>query len=95
MSTARASRTSISLVLVAVLGLLLSATPASAATLTFSRTDFGVGTAPRFVAMGDLNGDGKPDLVSANVGSNTVPVLLNTGLLDQAALTVTGPTDIT
>jgi hypothetical protein len=31
------------------------------------------------VAIGDMNGGGKPDLVVANYGSNTVSVLLNTG----------------
>ncbi len=37
----------------------------------------GDGTA--FIAVGDFNGDGKPDLVAANHGSNSVSVLLNLG----------------
>ena len=31
---------------------------------------------PTSVAIGDLNGDGKPDLAAANFGSNTVAVML-------------------
>lgn len=38
----------------------------------------GSGTTPNAVAVGDLNGDGKPDIVSANGGNNSVSVLLNT-----------------
>jgi FG-GAP-like repeat/PASTA domain len=33
---------------------------------------------PLSVAAGDLNGDGKPDLVTANITANTVSVLINT-----------------
>ncbi len=39
---------------------------------------FAVGNQPYSVAVGDLTGDGKPDLVIANRGSGTVSVLLNT-----------------
>src|ERR1041384_1604031 len=39
---------------------------------------FPVGSAPRPIAAGDFNGDGKLDLATANIGSNDVTVLLNT-----------------
>src|SRR2546427_3865796 len=41
--------------------------------------DFPVGTHPQSVAVGDFNGDGRPDLAVANSGSNTVSVLLGIG----------------
>src|SRR5262249_30806019 len=40
---------------------------------------FDVGGSPFAVSIGDLNADGKPDLVAANSGTNTVSVLLGTG----------------
>src|SRR5437867_11742773 len=43
------------------------------------KTDFGTGTGPYSVAIGDLDGDGKPDLATANGGSYTVSVLLGNG----------------
>src|SRR5262245_57650525 len=36
------------------------------------------GDTPRSVAVGDFNLDGKPDLATANTGSNNVTILLNT-----------------
>jgi len=52
---------------------------AEAATPSFAaKQDFPTGPNPRSVAAGDLNGDGKFDLTVANVGSNSVSVLLNT-----------------
>src|SRR5439155_10910288 len=44
------------------------------------KLDYGAGNSPVSVAIGDLNRDGRPDLVAANYGSNTVSVLLNIGL---------------
>src|SRR5947209_371500 len=41
-----------------------------------AHADFAVGANPRTVAAADVNGDGKPDLLVANDGSDTVSVLL-------------------
>ena len=38
---------------------------------------FGVGIAPRSVAVGDFNADGKPDLAVANRGTGDISVLIN------------------
>jgi hypothetical protein len=58
---------------------LLNATAPGSVTPSFSpRTDFGTGSAPEAVAVGDFNGDGRPDLAVANFFSNSVSVLLNT-----------------
>jgi gliding motility-associated-like protein len=43
-----------------------------------AKVDFTTGSQPYSVAIGDLDGDGKPDLAVANVGSNTVSVFRNT-----------------
>ena len=40
---------------------------------------FAVGMTPQSVAVADVNGDGKPDLLAANSGDNTVTVLLGNG----------------
>ena len=44
-----------------------------------SAVQFGIGVAPHGAAAGDVNGDGRPDLVSANYGDNTLAVLTNNG----------------
>ena len=54
-------------------------TPAPAQTLSFAKRDFPVGSDSITVAVGDFNGDGVPDLVVANEGSNNVAVLLGNG----------------
>src|SRR5439155_5757773 len=43
------------------------------------KSDYGTGSNPSSVAIGDLNGDAKLDLAVANYGSSTVTVLLNIG----------------
>jgi DNA-binding beta-propeller fold protein YncE len=45
----------------------------------FSPPSFPVGSSPMSQAVGDLNGDGRADLVVANEASNTVSVLLGNG----------------
>jgi hypothetical protein len=58
---------------------LLNSTPVGSATASFlTRTDFGTNSGPQVVAVGDLNGDGLPDLAVTNFFSNSVSVLLNT-----------------
>src|SRR5678815_5074888 len=50
----------------------------SSATSGFTaKQDFATGSNPRSVTTGDLNGDGRLDLIVANFNSNNVSVLLN------------------
>jgi len=44
-----------------------------------ARVDFNTGSAPTSVAIGDIDMDGRPDLVTSNQFSNTVSVLKNVG----------------
>ncbi len=47
--------------------------------ISFSaKVDFTTGTNPRSISIGDLDGDGKPDLAVANITSNNVSVFRNT-----------------
>ncbi len=47
---------------------------------TFRPTvNYPAGNCPRSVAVGDINGDGVPDLTVGNSGSNNVSVLLGNG----------------
>ncbi|HMS35417.1 MAG TPA: FG-GAP-like repeat-containing protein [Ignavibacteria bacterium] len=43
-----------------------------------AKVEFGTGTSPRSISIGDIDGDGKPDLVVTNSGNNTVSVFRNT-----------------
>lgn len=42
-------------------------------------TSIPVGDSPQAVATGDLNGDGRVDIATANEGSRNVSLLLNDG----------------
>ncbi|MCF8428811.1 MAG: FG-GAP-like repeat-containing protein [Bacteroidia bacterium] len=43
-----------------------------------TKVDFATGTEPRSMSLGDIDGDGKLDLVTANKNSNTISLLRNT-----------------
>ena len=64
----------------AVFSLLLMAAPgARSQGLTFTTNTYAVGSQPDAVAVADINGDGNPDLISANYGGNSLTVLNNNG----------------
>src|SRR5712692_5086916 len=74
------SRFGRALLVLPLLGLLAAVLPTTPAT-ALPRPDlqFATGDWPYSVAVGDLNGDAKPDLATADWGSATVSVLLGNG----------------
>jgi hypothetical protein len=81
---------------------LLNTTVSGSTTLTFlAQATFATGTDPLSVTLGDVNGDGKLDIITANEGSNNVSVLLGNGNgtfgvnTDFSTGTSTGPRSVT
>jgi hypothetical protein len=59
--------------------LLLNTTAAGSSTVTFAAAQtFAVGKAPSALAVSDLDGDNKPDIIVTNATDNTLSVLVNT-----------------
>jgi predicted nucleotidyltransferase len=74
--------------------LLLNTTAAGATTASFAaKSDFATGDAPVSVALGDLDGDGKPDLAVANFNSNSISLLLNTTAAGAGATSFAAKSD--
>src|SRR5689334_9445420 len=65
--------------IVALVVFALVVTPALSGQAFLPANNFTTGGGPAAVAVGDFNGDGRPDFVVANSFDNTVSVLLNTG----------------
>src|SRR6185503_6926724 len=64
---------------IAVCGLFLFSGILHANTLFTTAVNYGAGSLPSSVAVGDLNGDSKPDIVVTNAAGGNVSVLLNNG----------------
>ena len=72
-------RTNLILVGVALCSLFIINNPTFAQGLAYVTTTYTVGHYPVSVAVGDVNGDGKLDLISANANDGTLTVLTNNG----------------
>ncbi len=81
------SRRLVALLALAICLAAVCAVPSSAWALAFSGQPPKVGGNPYCVAVADFNGDGKPDMVTANAAFSTVSVLLGDGAGGFAAKT--------
>lgn len=59
-----------------------------------SRTDFTTGTGPRGVAIGDLDGDFRPDVVAVNYSASTISILKNAPQSFPPSITSVSPTSV-
>ncbi|MEZ2280071.1 MAG: FG-GAP-like repeat-containing protein, partial [Microcoleus sp.] len=76
--------------------ILLNTTAAGATTPTFAaKVDFAAGTKPYSVSIGDINGDGKPDLAVANLDGSSASILLNTTATGATTPTFAAKVDFT
>src|SRR5215469_17367257 len=64
---------------VLLLTILMCTTPVNAQVTFASARDYPLNTTPYAAAIGDFNGDGKPDLAVLSVLGGTVSILLNNG----------------
>ena len=72
----------------------MNTTSPGASTPSFTaKTDFTTGSNPDSVSIGDLNGDGKPDMAVGNFSASTVSVLLNTTSPGASTPSFTAKTD--
>jgi hypothetical protein len=72
--------------------ILLNTTATGATTPTFApKLPSPTGSDPRSVSIGDINGDGKPDLAVANTGSDSASILLNTTATGATTPTFANP----
>ena len=75
--------------------LLNTATTGSMTPSFAAKVDFTTGSTSVFIAIGDLDGDGSPDLAIGNVNSNTVSVLINTTLPGSTTPSFGAKVDVT
>ncbi|MGQ0620777.1 MAG: FG-GAP-like repeat-containing protein [Panacagrimonas sp.] len=72
-----------------ILVLLNTTAPGASGASFATGTDLGPGSGPISVAVGDFNGDGRPDLAVANANANNVSVLLNTTVVGESSVSFT------